>query len=129
VRELIQFWGARLDETESDAVHAYGGHNDVEPHWHELWSGALALNAAESELIQTGDALLNRHIERHDPARVLADVAAKRKLLDAYAKATANQLRHEDAGLHLAWTILGLAVRTLAEAHDQHPDYQEEWRP
>lgn len=67
--------------------------------------------------------------ERHlGPARVLADCEAKRRIVAAF------QLRDEQGrlrggevfGYHA--TGLAVAIRCLAEAYADHPDYRAEWR-
>jgi len=61
------------------------------------------------------------HIARHDPARVLAECEAKRRIVDSYRYLTADpELRMQ------AWTF---ALRCLALPYADHPDYREEWRP
>jgi hypothetical protein len=138
VRELIDFYTARLDEQEQAAFAASPGpwiadgdgvEGPIDPTIASWYRPTIAAGWMDGDDYQGMFDQNAVHIALHDPAAVLADVAAKRKLLDAYTKATANKLRREDAGLHLAWTILGSAVRTLAEAQDEHLDYQEEWRP
>jgi hypothetical protein len=77
------------------------------------------------------DAETAAHIARHDPARVLREVEAKRKILAAYEPVAWNDFR--DSGepeYAFGWAEgLGLAVRALAEAAAAHPDYDEAWRP
>jgi hypothetical protein len=64
------------------------------------------------------------HIARHDPARVLRDMEAKRKLLGDYAEATANDV--DGSG----WaSALGHTVRLLALPYADQPGYREKWRP
>lgn len=66
------------------------------------------------------------HIARHDPARVLREVEAKRQLLEMYreAKVYYDANRSAPAGeAHGLWT----AVRLLALAWADHPDYRAEW--
>ncbi|WP_150112998.1 DUF6221 family protein [Streptomyces violaceusniger] len=60
------------------------------------------------------------HIIRHDPARVLAEVEAKRVLVDEFERCGPNNPRH---------SVLHFTVRVLAAVYDGHPDYREEWRP
>lgn len=55
-----------------------------------------------------------RHIARHDPARVLADIAAKRALIDQYEAAAEDADDHEH-GQHAA-SLLS-AIETLAAAY------------
>lgn len=60
-----------------------------------------------------------QHVVRHDPARVLREVAAKRRIVDRYA-----WLReHGDTG-DAAWVLPLLAL-----PYADHPDYRPEWAP
>jgi hypothetical protein len=52
------------------------------------------------------------HIARHDPARVLADVEAKRRIVEWDAE------QPVDRGV----------LNILASVYADHPDYREEWR-
>lgn len=61
------------------------------------------------------------------PKRVLADVAAKRAILDGYAELTANGERLFDTALHMQWTILRQVVRALAQAYAGWDGWREEW--
>ncbi|ACU71828.1 hypothetical protein Caci_2919 [Catenulispora acidiphila DSM 44928] len=65
-----------------------------------------------------------RHIERHDPASVLADVKAKRELLRHAA-----ELR-EVAALTETWLLMDAAVgieRALVAAYAGRPGFKTEW--
>jgi Family of unknown function (DUF6221) len=68
------------------------------------------------------------HIARHDPARVLRDVAAKRKILADYEKLLGERKSHPgdlaQAGALLA--LLGV-IRGLAAVDSDHPDFRQEW--
>jgi phytoene/squalene synthetase len=59
-----------------------------------------------------------QHIARHDPARVLAECDAKRRIV---AEADAGHGGYPD-GVYFA-------VRALALPYADHPDYRPEWRP
>lgn len=68
------------------------------------------------------------HIARWDPARVLAEVDAKRRLLNVYLEADNYYRDHRAAPageLHGLWT----AIQLIAAAYAGHPGYREEWRP
>lgn len=77
------------------------------------------------------------HIARHDPARVLADVAAKRRVLEllelgeqelAHVRRTAPDyalVRNAEKPRN----ALLLAVQALALPYADHPAYDESWRP
>ena len=74
------------------------------------------------------DAAAREHIARHDPARVLAEVEAKRRILDEYEQATGQYATHsqvsagEEIGLRFALKAIGLP-------YADHPDYDPAWRP
>ena len=66
------------------------------------------------------------HIVRHDPARVLRDVAASRRTVDRYERLAAEMCASaldEDR----AWVLLPTLI-DLASVHASHPDYREEWK-
>lgn len=73
-----------------------------------------------------------RHFERHDPARVLREVAAKRAIIfqsvaadDYYAHMKFFRLPTSLASGACGAT--GQAIKALASAYSSHPDYQKEW--
>ncbi|MEW2108684.1 DUF6221 family protein [Streptomyces albidoflavus] len=83
---------------------------------------------------------LAAHIARHDPARVLAEVEAKRRIMGLHPVIGG----WEDEGGHdlgLGCECCGHSeeysdrggwcetLRLLAAAYADHPDYREEWRP
>lgn len=70
--------------------------------------------------VDDGDAA---HIVRHDPVRILADVASKRALIKAMVGPALSTpvARTHDAGIATA--------RYLALPYASHPDYLPEWRP
>lgn len=70
------------------------------------------------------------HIARHDPARVLAEVAAKEAILDECLGVQEQADRDwNDPGLNaMAGAYLDV-VKLLAAVHAGHPDYDESWRP
>ncbi|MER7046747.1 DUF6221 family protein [Streptomyces jumonjinensis] len=67
------------------------------------------------------------HIARHDPARVLREIDAKRRVLTEYAEVIHNEgASYEWAG---GWANgLGRAAALLALPYTDHPDYREAWR-
>jgi hypothetical protein len=128
VNDLIAFLRAQLDEDERAARDA-GGRN-----WGREAYGCV-VDAADNGLIVYGEGTPSReqadHIARHDPVRVLADVSAKRQIL--------NEHRVIDGRCHVCTAIHdGHArrfrapcptLRLLALPYADHPDYREEWRP
>ena len=61
-----------------------------------------------------------RHIARHDPARVLAECEAKRRIVELFPDAAQDGDGWNDAGYSV--------LRDLAAVYADHPDYREEWR-
>jgi hypothetical protein len=110
--DLVAFLRARLDEDEQAARHAFGDHNDDGPEWTEVSSGALSTG---SELHGIGDSAITRHMERWDPKRVLAEVAAKRRIVELWS--------------HSIGSGGECTLRALALPYANYPDYRPEWAP
>ena len=67
-------------------------------------------------------------IARHDPARVLREVQAKRAILARHAQARAWSYPPGD-GDESVQAELEVAIRHLATIWSDHPDYRDEWKP
>jgi hypothetical protein len=112
--ELITFAKACLDEDEAAAKEAASRPLGA------AWDDGTRLTAVA------------RHINRHDPARVLREVAAKRAIVARYERAAAipesvlSFRRWEDSGYAEACLD---AVRDLATAWNDRPGYRPEWAP
>lgn len=65
--------------------------------------------------------------ERQMAGRVLAECAAKRAIVYAYVKARSGA--PDDANSWHRSVGLGLAVRSLASVHAEHPDFDQAWKP
>lgn len=78
------------------------------------------------------------HVARHDPARVLAEVAAKRAILAEHKHAPATEPSTDDFGCQICAYDRGdcvlygwgwcNTVRLLAAPYADHPDYDPAWR-
>lgn len=121
--DLVTFLRARLDEDEATAKAAQA-ENPTPWEWGHTAPGmrtAFALyDARRGHVIgcSAGGIPGNPaafHIARHDPARVLADVQAKRGLL-------------ADAG-DVPTISMRRALQWVALPYADHPDYDERWRP
>ena len=118
---LIEFLRARLDDDERTAREA--GSRSVN------WSvnGTWHLEGVEHDVVGEEEAFCHphnvEHIARHDPARVLREVDAKRRILELYDVSTSRELKLD------AWELMKHAVRALALPYADHPDYDESWRP
>ena len=70
--------------------------------------------------------LMARHIVRHDPARILAEVKAKRCLLYQFEHRGDSVRAVVKPSTGGVWDDL---LRLLALPYASHPDYRPEWRP
>lgn len=151
---LVEFLRSRLDEDARVAEAATSGPWTAETHLHRHTREPVSYEVhpvAEQEgngcggVLTASDAV---HIARHDPARMLAEVDAKRQLLAGHAKAveTVRELgslrervkaRRQDvlmvemeqaSVVHRRDVLCGV-LGILALPYADHPDYREEWRP
>ena len=122
---LTDFLIARITEDEAGAKAAVLGHWDaIEGPSGDWWVEHAHL--ADIALDLHGENA--RHIARHDPARVLAECEAKRRILESSsAKATALDRITPGVGAVLANAAWDL--RNIAAVYADHPDYREEWKP
>lgn len=101
--------------------------------WSSPWTGAVDTDA--DEVLICNDGPLACHIARHDPARVLAECTAKRRIVEASRSEAIDaafyavpELPADDDWAHGAEWAFGLALRALAQPYADHPDFREEWR-
>ena len=132
--DLIAFVRARLYEDEAAAKVAA---NVAGPEW--TWKTGVddfdevtdyVMSKGGAHLIDTMGGVESEapHVARHDPARVLREVKAKRAILAAYAPVAKNDGRGEPE-YAFGWADgLGMAVRALAAIWDGHPDFRPEWK-
>jgi len=124
--EIIQFLIARLDEDEAASRIAEA--EEASP-WSTDSRGENIYSASDNPahpfaIAPWGDlgVEVSKHIARWDPARVLADIAAKRRIV---LERPWPSGRNWD--LVRAWH--DTTVRLFALQYAAHPDYREEWRP
>ncbi|MGY0067707.1 DUF6221 family protein [Streptomyces sp. QTS137] len=132
---LVQFLRARLDEDVQAAKdaggkawkweHGYGDMcNDPTCPYGELATDDTVLMQVHGYDIRSpweGAA----HIERHHPARVLAEIEAKRELLRQYEHLKYDVTPDDLTGV---WAFEAV-LRAFALPYADHPDYRDEWRP
>ncbi|EGD23955.1 DUF6221 family protein [Prescottella equi] len=127
MNDIIAFLRARLDEDEitaRGALHA-APHTGTDDHgtWHangaEVAGEAMHFWDNPTNVLTEWQA---SHIARHDPARALREVEAKRRILDR-----AEQL-HDDPFDTVLFTEYDETILPLmAAAYSDHPDYQPHW--
>jgi hypothetical protein len=146
--DIVEFLTARLDEDEATAKAAGVGIRDT---WHIIeWHNgqfedgltvSVDVHGIAGTSITSGGALLRvdgAHIARHDPARVLREVAAKREHLRMYVQQRGmldhirtywDQFTHDTRITATALAgVLEAVVRQDAAVYADHPDYNPAWR-
>lgn len=143
VDDLIVFLRAQLDEDERVAQKAdRAGLNGVSPSEPQTWylsGNETVYSDPHGVALVTGvhgylGEELGDHIVRHDPARVLAEVDAKRETLKfcehlletKQVQETADELSEYSLGRAQAG---GHMLRLLALPYAGRPGYRDEWRP
>lgn len=150
--ELVAFLLARLDEDEAVARAAdsteWTAATEVGDHANYGVVTAAAASTLQrlddgSLLTSPGDEVVAfcgrdvgelraRHVGRHDPARVLADVSAKRRIVRTVAPAVLamdEQISREwDGALRSLDDTADFLLRLLAVPYDTHPDFREAWK-
>ncbi|MFI0262531.1 DUF6221 family protein [Streptomyces sp. NPDC017056] len=82
---------------------------------------------------------VERHVLRHDPARVLVEAGAKKRIIEEHAPSRPEHLRRTERGCQTCCTAQAwdaeadesncLTLRLFARPYVDHPDFREEWRP
>lgn len=123
--DLAEFYAARLDEREQWAHLARSAEPNKQSAWRADHEKVFAISGPEMAIARS--ASVAPHIALNDPAAVLADIEAKRKILQSY------HLDFNDDGEPIClggagemyWDVL----RILGAVFDSHPDYNQAWRP
>jgi Family of unknown function (DUF6221) len=122
--DLVAFLNARLDEDEAAAKAALEQSTEEGTRW---WFDDAAPETPREF-----------HVARWDPARVLREVEAERKILD-FAFRNAAAIDGEWGDGHEAEDIragmcsdcgneaAAYVLKPLAAVYSDHPDYQQEW--
>lgn len=141
--DLAEFLMQRIAEDEADARDA--SHRDAEwtavdpspAGWGaderdaELLGGGKPLGRFDPEY---GGMLVAEHVARWSPARVLAECAAKRRIVELHRGQKALWDDDENPLEVVECPECGVlfpcpTLRLLALPYADHPDYREEWRP
>ncbi|NDZ63579.1 DUF6221 family protein [Streptomyces cyaneofuscatus] len=109
--DLVQFLHARLNEDEQTARAAHA------PNWSTDGRRGLHYGVEDGWMTDALTAADADHIARHDPARTLREIDAKRRMIDDLWGGP----DHEDMWSH--------HMRLLALPYANHPDYRPKWRP
>lgn len=94
----------------------------------------LYLRGGETHLVDLWDANASAHIARHDPARVLAECEAKRRIVHQHGAGEGHEcpdgfMDSAETDPHTGWENDCQTLKFLALPYADHPDYREEWKP
>jgi hypothetical protein len=124
IDDLVTWLRAQLDEDEQIAREA-ADEGDGQWRLATYQDGTTTAWHGEVEVMTSLDGTDAVHIRNWDPARVLAEVDAKRRILDEHLPGTDPCDAH-DASLR---TIECNTLRFLALPYADRPGYRPEWAP
>lgn len=129
---IVEFLRARLDEDDQMAREAGKRATDWRSDGHGVGGGGEPIAwdgeggwTGEHTIVydegwpEGGEAL---HIARHDPARALREVEAKRRIIELAGAISCS-------GAEFAEQDYQTLTRSLAAVYSDHPDYQADWAP
>lgn len=108
---LVEFYRARLAEEERLA--------------HAAVHAGLGVDACGEKVTST-DPDVQDHFATWNPVRVLAEVGAKRAIIELVEDQVDTPYGEPEAFLPLDWLAV---LKQLALPYASHEDYREEWRP
>lgn len=132
---LTEFVLARIAEDEGWArqaiVEPQQGHRRTLP---GVWtSPASGVVQTDDDLWTTGDGRTSYFVQQFDPARVLAECEAKRRIVELLPEqdpdrfgAELDTMNRWDSGWYAACEE---AVYALAVVYADHPDFDPRWKP
>jgi hypothetical protein len=125
--DLVQFLRARLDEDERMAVATLWDGSGNEAGWSLIASATVGVGR---DSIYVADTEVARHIARHDQARVLAEVDAKRQALAHYERIQQHTRRSDGGNDYLfAEGAVRRQIQYMALPYRDDPGYRPEWAP
>jgi hypothetical protein len=136
--EIMEFYAARLDEDEAAAK---AGTRRIGMPWRidpEPWAYGTGIIDDIGGVGVASGSYAAEHMVRHNPARVLREVEARRKILNDYECQSGFSLPE---GVHdgrdpderecdqVLKDALEIIVADLAAVYSDHPDYDPAWAP
>ncbi len=141
---LTEFLLARIAEDEAVAAAAVSRRDGVDK-WEAVGSGTVVgpgYDKVKHVMLPSSEDGAARHIARHDPARVLAEVEAKRRIvgiheldpIEVYSwGTTGGGCGLCDHSCETGGDTWGHdpceTLKALALPYADHPDYRQEWKP
>lgn len=116
--DLVRWLTAQLDEDERIARRAGDTFRQIGE------TGVIVATEGDraEECASANWAGVAEHVVRHDPARVLREIDAKRQMIDRYEEVRPH-------GGDVTQEYQDFLLRLLASVYADRPGYREEWRP
>lgn len=131
--DLVRWLGEQLDE---DTARATAAAEEDGPDWQ--YDGHAVITRREGDLVAVGsqdfmELERGEHIAEWDPARVLREIDAKRRMLVLHTGMHGCSVTDE-TGYHLNYADVDrgdacTTLRLLALPYADRPGYREEWAP
>ena len=124
---LAEFLLARIAEDEAAAAAAVSRRDGVDK-WEAVGSGTVVgpgYDKVKHVMLPSSEDGAARHIARHDPARVLAECEANRRIVALHGEVDPCDA-HDGATFE---TVDCETLQVLALPYADHPDYRQEWKP
>lgn len=125
---LTEFLLARIAEDEAAAREATNGPWEPDTDGCCVYSPEVGIMAQVAIGGGDGSEADVAHIVRNQPARVLAECQAKRRIVEAYAEAATSDAVNWDNIACGEWNAYEQSAMWLALPYADHPDYREDWR-
>ena len=134
---LDEFLMSRIAEDEAVAAAAASRRDGIDS-WEAVGSGTVVgpgCDKVKHVMLPSSEDGAARHIARHDPARVLAECEAKRRIVDLHAPSSQGAHCCTDPEGPAYGEVMHyggapcLTLSLLALPYADHPDYRQEWRP
>lgn len=130
--DLIVFLRAQLDEDERIARGADPGpwkNNSLGRHDQSVIKLGAPTSTSLIHFDGSRAAANGAHVARHDPARVLREIEAKRAIVDAHERRPMP--KGDTADCAHCWGAVWPCptLRLIASVYDDRPSFQEAWRP
>lgn len=137
--DLVRWLGEQLDKDAAraeEAAAARGGHWSAQS-WqngrhaarHYVGASAEAGVVRSDSEIMTGGAAVVRHAAAHDPARVLREIDAKRKIVQLLAETIEAGENYKGPDYYDGVNACERTLELLALPYADRPGYRAEWAP
>ncbi|WP_225811303.1 DUF6221 family protein [Streptomyces spinosus] len=135
--ELVEFLRARLTEDEQTARAAIaeldgpsGADWQYDRQYVETVRERTMVAVGSQDFMEPG---VGVHIARHDPARVLREIDAKRQIIEQHTVSETSEFEGKTDTITYCPICRNdgecPTLRLLALPYADHPDYRQEWRP